>query len=211
MFSVSVGSVVRYSSEVGPVYNYMCNDIITLDVGGTIFRTTRATLMRYPDSLLAHMFQPASAMAPPRLSNGAYWLDRSPDRFKIVLDYLRDGRPIKTKDMPPHMAAAIRDEAAYFRLPYMIYKYEAKVPKEPSTKVFNVSPLLAHVIGVRYQEKVTRSEVCKRVWAYLKARNLQDPQNKQYFTPNAVLAPIFGTERMKAFNMLKYLKPHLYE
>ena len=31
-------------------------DVITLDVGGTIYKTTRTTLTRYPDSMLGAMF-----------------------------------------------------------------------------------------------------------------------------------------------------------
>merc|ERR1712113_1083153 len=36
--------------------------------------------------------------------------------------------------------------------------------------------------------------------------DLQDPQNKQWFTPNDAMAPIFGTEKIKCFSMSKYLK-----
>ena len=55
------------------------NDIITLDVGGTLFKTTRSTLIQYPDSVLQKMFDPQSAMAPAMLDNGAYFIDRSPE------------------------------------------------------------------------------------------------------------------------------------
>ena len=33
---------------------------------------------------------------------------------------------------------------------------------------------------------IPRSEIVKRLWAYLKANNLQDPENKQFFTPDEV-------------------------
>ena len=49
----------------------------------------------------------------------------------------------------------------------------------------------------------------KRVWAYLKRKNLQDPQDKQWFTPDETMAPVFGEERIKGFGMVKYLKEHL--
>merc|ERR1712227_73459 len=51
--------------------------------------------------------------------------------------------------------------------------------------------------------------VTKRLWAYLKENKLQDPQNKQWFTPDETMAPIFGTEKIKCFSMAKYLKEHL--
>ena len=52
-------------------------------------------------------------------------------------------------------------------------------------------------------------QVVKRLWAYLKEHNLQDPENKQWFTPDKTMAPVFGTEKIKAFGMSKYLKEHL--
>jgi len=38
---------------------------------------------------------------------------------------------------------------------------------------------------------------------------LQDPANKQWFTPDKKMAPVFGEEKIKAFGMAKYLKEHL--
>ena len=49
----------------------------------------------------------------------------------------------------------------------------------------------------------------KGLWAYLKEHNLQDPENKQWFTPDSLMEPVFGGERIKAFGMAKYLKEHL--
>ena len=46
----------------------------------------------------------------------------------------------------------------------------------------------------------------KRVWAYLKEHKLMDPENKQWFTPDKTMAPIFGEEKIKGFGMMKYLK-----
>ena len=46
----------------------------------------------------------------------------------------------------------------------------------------------------------------KRLWAYLKEKELQDPENKQWFTPDDTMAPIFGEEKIKCFSMSKYLK-----
>jgi len=39
--------------------------------------------------------------------------------------------------------------------------------------------------------------------------NLQDPENKQWFTPDKLMEPVFGKEKIKAFGMAKYLKDHL--
>ncbi len=77
------------------------------------------------------------------------------------------------------------------------------------TKPMTLSPELASIVDAKKDEKLARSEIIKRLWAYLKANNLQDPANKQWFTPDTKMAPVFGKEKIKAFGMAKYLKTHL--
>ena len=77
------------------------------------------------------------------------------------------------------------------------------------TKPMTLSAELAAIVSEKKDEKLSRSEIIKRLWAYLKANNLQDPENKQYFTPDKKMAPVFGDEKIKAFGMAKYLKAHL--
>ena len=62
---------------------------------------------------------------------------------------------------------------------------------------------------VKKDEKLSRAQVVKRLWAYLKEKNLQDPENKQFFTPDQKMKPIFGEEKIRAFGMTKFLKTHL--
>ena len=77
------------------------------------------------------------------------------------------------------------------------------------TKPMNLSSDLAAIVGAKKGEMLARSEIVKRLWAYLKKNNLQDPENKQFFTPDKLMQPVFGEERMRAFAMSKFLKPHL--
>merc|ERR1712105_64826 len=85
-----------------------------------------------------------------------------------------------------------------------------KMPKGSGlTKALALSPELADLVGAKKGEQLSRPEVVKRVWAYLKEHKLQDAENKQYFTPDAKMEPIFGTERIRAFGMAKFLKAHL--
>ena len=79
-------------------------NIIKLNVGGKIFHTTQTTLMSAdPNSMLARMFANAkNGMAPAILDeNGAYFLDRSPKYFEVVLNYLRTGEVILEGDLNP--------------------------------------------------------------------------------------------------------------
>merc|ERR1712059_130130 len=73
----------------------------------------------------------------------------------------------------------------------------------------DVSKDLCKIIGTKEGEQVSRPQVVKKLWAYLKEKNLQDPENKQWFTPDKTMQPIFGKEKIKCFSMSKYLKEHL--
>ena len=39
--------------------------------------------------------------------------------------------------------------------------------------------------------------------------NLQDPANKQFFTPDKKMAKVFGNDKIRAFGMAKFLSAHL--
>jgi hypothetical protein len=65
------------------------SDIITLNVGGTIFTTSRSTLCKIPDSVFYAMFSSNSQMMPSvKDQNGNYFIDRDPECFKGLF-YLR--------------------------------------------------------------------------------------------------------------------------
>merc|ERR1711988_84024 len=78
--------------------------------------------------------------------------------------------------------------------------------KKPNglTKPMTLSPELAAIVGAKKDEKLARSEIIKRLWAYLKEKKLQDESNKQFFTPDKLMEPVFGSEKIKAFGMAKY-------
>merc|ERR1712113_1137501 len=91
-------------------------------------------------------------------------------------------------------------------------KEESPAKTEPKksgiTKPIKLSSDLAAVVG---QKQASRTECIKQLWAYLKKHNLQDPENKQYFTPDKKMAKIFGTEKIRGFGMAKFLTSHLSE
>eukprot|EP00092_Neocalanus_flemingeri_P095045 GFUD01120907.1.p2 GENE.GFUD01120907.1~~GFUD01120907.1.p2 ORF type:complete len:102 (-),score=27.45 GFUD01120907.1:131-394(-) len=76
------------------------------------------------------------------------------------------------------------------------------------TKPLGLSPALTMLMGVAKGEKLSRTEVVKRLWTHIKEKKLQDPENKKFFTPDAKMVEIFGKEKIMAFGMVKYLKGH---
>ena len=64
----------------------MSNELVTLNVGGVTYTTTKATLTKYPDSKLGAMF---SGRRPKKDGNGHYFIDRDGGLFKYVLNFLR--------------------------------------------------------------------------------------------------------------------------
>jgi len=92
----------------------MSNGIIILDVSGELFETTLATLSKYPDSMLARMFAHSENGLPamPKTKNGHYFLEVNPDSFKIILNWLRPGGHVESKDV----TRSVLDLADYFAL-----------------------------------------------------------------------------------------------
>jgi upstream activation factor subunit UAF30 len=67
---------------------------------------------------------------------------------------------------------------------------------------------LAAIVGA---EPLPRTEVTKRVWAYIKERHLQDAQNKQRINADDKLRPVFdGREQVTMFEMTKLISGHMH-
>ena len=64
--------------------------LVSLDVGGKIFKTKMETLTKYPDSALARMFtDPVIEETLTKTENGEYFLDVDPEDFEVILKFLR--------------------------------------------------------------------------------------------------------------------------
>ena len=81
-------------------------DWLKLNVGGTIFETSRATLTSHPTSSLARMFEPNSNLPPATItSDGVYLIDACPVGFSVILNWLRYRRlmlgQVKVEEVMP--------------------------------------------------------------------------------------------------------------
>jgi DNA topoisomerase-3 len=65
---------------------------------------------------------------------------------------------------------------------------------------------LAAVIG---EEPVARTEVIKKLWAYIKANGLQDAADKRAINADARLLPLFGKPQVSMFEIAGLVGKHL--
>lgn len=69
------------------------------------------------------------------------------------------------------------------------------------------SPALAEVVG---SKPIPRTEVTKRLWAYIKKNGLQDAKNRRMIKADAALKPVFGGKStVNMFEMTKLVGKHL--
>lgn len=74
-------------------------------------------------------------------------------------------------------------------------------------KPMNITADLAAIVG---PGPMPRTEVTKKLWAYIKKHKLQDPKNKRNIVPDERLAKIFGGKKaINMFDMTKKVNDHL--
>lgn len=79
------------------------------------------------------------------------------------------------------------------------------MPNAAFSRPLTPSPELAAVIG---SASLPRTEVVKRVWAYIRNNNLQDPADKRTIVADDKLRAVIG-ERCSMFDLMKKLSAHL--
>ena len=68
-------------------------------------------------------------------------------------------------------------------------------------------PQLAEVLGSA--APISRPQVAKKVWAYIKKHKLQDPKKRREIIADDKLKPVFGKTRLDMFQMTKAISKHL--
>jgi chromatin remodeling complex protein RSC6 len=68
------------------------------------------------------------------------------------------------------------------------------------------SATLAEVVG---SKPIPRTEVTKRLWAYIKKNKLQDAKNRRMIKADESLRPVFGKPAVNMFEMTKLVNKHL--
>jgi len=105
----------RYEIDAGDPWE----DPIVLNVGGTLFSTTLATLLSKNGTYFEQMFRSRSIMYSP---DGTFFIDRNPMTFKFILDFLRTGDLlVESKDND--LRWYLLEDAEFFELPERVIEY----------------------------------------------------------------------------------------
>lgn len=97
-------------------------------------------------------------------------------------------RPAAAKKRPAKKAAKRKPNAAFMK------------PMQPSAQ-------LAAVVG---NSPMPRTEVTKKLWAYIKRKGLQDAKERRMINADDALKPIFnGKAKVSMFDMTKLVNKHL--
>lgn len=83
----------------------------------------------------------------------------------------------------------------------------AKKANAAFMKPLTPSDKLAEVVG---SKPLPRTEVVKKLWAYIKKNNLQDKKNRRNINADAALKAVFGGKAtVNMFEMTKLVSKHL--
>ena len=86
-------------------------------------------------------------------------------------------------------------------------KKTARKPNAAFMAPMTPSPALAEVVGTK---AIPRTEVTKKLWAYIKKNKLQDAKNKRMIKADDALKPVFGGKAsVNMFEMTRLVNKHL--
>ena len=81
-----------------------------------------------------------------------------------------------------------------------------RTPNAAFMKAMTPSAQLGAVVGAT---PMPRTEVTKKLWAYIKKNNLQDAKQRRMINADDKLRPIFKKDQVSMFDMTKLVNKHL--
>ena len=85
-------------------------------------------------------------------------------------------------------------------------KAKKRKPNPAFMRALTPSAKLAAVVG---SKPLPRTEVMKKIWAYIKKRDLQDPKSRRDIIADDTLRALFGKPRANMFELTKIVSKHL--
>jgi len=98
---------------------------VQLNVGGVRYESSRSTLTRVEDPMLGRMFGRCDLMLQADPDDGSVFIDRSGERFGLILDFLRDGDAsnvtARIRGLPEVQRQAMVHELDFFGLEAAVF------------------------------------------------------------------------------------------
>ncbi|XP_028934510.2 BTB/POZ domain-containing protein KCTD17 [Ornithorhynchus anatinus] len=124
---------------------------VRLNVGGTVFLTTRQTLCREQKSFLSRLCQ-GEELQSDRDETGAYLIDRDPAYFGPILNFLRHGKLVLDKDMAEE---GVLEEAEFYNIGPLIRIIKDRLEEKDYT-VAQVPPKHVYRVLQCQEEELTQ-------------------------------------------------------
>ncbi|KAM4672611.1 BTB/POZ domain-containing protein KCTD17 isoform 1-T1 [Amazona ochrocephala] len=124
---------------------------VRLNVGGTVFLTTRQTLCREQKSFLCRLCL-GEELQSDRDETGAYLIDRDPTYFGPILNFLRHGKLVLDKDMAEE---GVLEEAEFYNIGPLIRIIKDRLEEKDYT-VTQVPPKHVYRVLQCQEEELTQ-------------------------------------------------------
>jgi len=85
-------------------------------------------------------------------------------------------------------------------------KAAKRKPNAAFMAAHTVSAELAAVVG---SKPLSRPDIVKKIWEYIKKNNLQDKTNKRMINADAKLKPVFGKDQVSMFDLAKIVSANI--
>lgn len=85
-------------------------------------------------------------------------------------------------------------------------KTAKRKPNAAFMKPLKPSAALAELVG---SSPLPRTQVVKKLWAYIKKNDLQDKKNRRNINPDTKMSAVFGKKTFSMFEMNKIVAKHL--
>ena len=89
-------------------------------------------------------------------------------------------------------------------------KKATKKKRKPNPQFMKPVQPDAHLSAVVGNKPIPRTEITKKLWAYIKRNGLQDSKNRRMINADAKLKPVFGGKtKVSMFEMTKLVNKHV--
>ncbi|KAM6896839.1 BTB/POZ domain-containing protein KCTD5 isoform 5-T5 [Xenentodon cancila] len=125
---------------------------VRLNVGGTVFLTTRQTLLKEQTSFLYRLCQQQDLHSDTD-ETGAYVIDRDPTYFGPILNYLRHGKLVYNKELAEE---GVLEEAEFYNITPLIKLIKDRIIERDSKATQQVPPKHVYRVLQCQEEELTQ-------------------------------------------------------